>query len=232
MPEEMVRSYRERWQQNRAGLTGSLLLHGLAVALWLAWSLGHPVRPAPPLKAMLVDLVKLPVIAPGVSGGALQVARPREASAPRILGVRPQAATLPPDALEARIASLADLKAPASLLPAPDNDGTSGGAGNGGGYALADFVRAQILRRWWPNLDTDSARGTPVAIRLKMTRAGVISDLRIVDQERFDHDKLFHGLALSARNAAILASPIPLPPGKYDAVMDIAITLDPKAVLH
>jgi hypothetical protein len=69
-------------------------------------------------------------------------------------------------------------------------------------------------------------------MRLKMTRAGVISDIRIVDQQRFNNDKLFHSMALSARNAAILASPIPLPPGKYDAVMDIAITLDPKAVLH
>ena len=140
--------------------------------------------------------------------------------------------TPPPDALEARIAALADLSAPASALPAPDNDGTAGGGGNGGGYALADFVRAQILRRWWPDLDTGAARGMPVALRLKMTRAGVISDVRILDQQRFNTDKLFHGMALSARNAAILASPIPLPPGKYDAVMDIAITFDPKAVLH
>ena len=60
----------------------------------------------------------------------------------------------------------------------------------------------------------------------------MISDVRIVDQQRFNNDKLFHGMALSARNAAILASPIPLPPGKYDAVMNIAITFDPKAVLH
>ena len=59
---------------------------------------------------------------------------------------------------------LAEMKAAHSVLPAPDNDGTASGAGGGGGYALADFVRAQILRRWWPNLDTDSARGTPVAM--------------------------------------------------------------------
>jgi hypothetical protein len=146
--------------------------------------------------------------------------------------VKPQAVTPPPDALEARIASMAKLSAPASTLPAPDNDGTSGGAGDGGGYALADFVRAQILRRWWPELDSSAARGTPVALQLKMTRAGVISDIRIVDQERFRTDKLFHSMALSARNAATLASPISLPPGQYDAVMDIAITLDPRAALH
>ena len=72
----------------------------------------------------------------------------------------------------------------------------------------------------------------PVAIRLKMSRSGVISDVRIVDQVRFVNDKLFRDMALSARNAALLASPIPLPPGHHKAVSDITITLDPRAVLR
>jgi hypothetical protein len=234
MAGRMASFTRETWQENRAGLTGSLLLHGLLLALLLLWSLQHPPNPAPPLKAMLVDLVTVPVIAPGAAGGAPKKAiMPHQATAPRISGVRPNSVTPPPDALEAQIAALADARAPESVLPSPDNDGLGGGGtGNGGGYALADFVRAQILRRWWPELDSSAARGMPVALRLKMTRAGVISDIRILDQQRFNTDKLFHSMALSARNAAILASPIPLPPGKYDAVMDIAITLDPKAVLH
>jgi len=46
---------------------------------------------------------------------------------------------------------------------------------------------------------------------------------------RFVNDKLFRNMAISARNAAELASPISLPPGHYDAVMNIAITLDPKS---
>jgi hypothetical protein len=219
------------WRQNRAGVTGSVLLHILALVIWLSWSLQHPVQTAPPLKAMLVDLVNLPVVTPGIAGGTPQVAKPRQANAPHISGVRPQGAA-PPDILEARIAALANLSTAASALPAPDNDGNAGGAGNGGGYALADFVRAQILRRWWPDLAPGARRGMPVALQLKMTRAGVISDIRIVDQQRFNNDKVFHGMALSARNAATLASPLALPPGKYDAVMDIAITLDPQAVLH
>ena len=55
-----------------------------------------------------------------------------------------------------------------------------------------------------------------------MSRAGQMSDIRIVDQARFNTDKLFHDMALSARNAALIASPIPLPPGHYDAVTEIA----------
>ena len=227
-----MQDFGTRVRQERAGWTGSALLHGALLALWLTWSMGHPVHPAPPLKAMLVDLVQIPVVAPGSSGGALVVSRPRQALAPKQLGERPQAVTPPPDALEARIAAMANLTTPASALPAPDNDGNAGGAGTGGGYALSDFVRAQILRRWWPELSSDAERGTAVAMQLKMSRSGVISDIRILDQDRFQHDKLFRSMALSARNAAILASPIPLPPGKYDAVMDISITLDPRAVLH
>jgi len=221
------------WRENRAGLTGSLLLHVFALALWLNWSLIHPVPPEPPLKAMLVDLVHMPVVAPGPQGSTIQEGRPRPAIAPHPSGVKPQGVTPPPDALEARIAEMAQLQAPASPLPAADNDGMAGrGSGDGGGYALADFVRAQILRLWWPDLTTESARGTPVAMTLRMSRQGVITDVRINDQQRFNTDKLFRSMALSARNAAMLASPIPLPPGHYDAVMTIAITLDPKAVLH
>jgi hypothetical protein len=220
------------WRDNGKGLTGSLLLHGLILALWLNWSITHPAPQPPPLKAMLVDLVAEPMTQPGAAGGAPQAARPRPAIAPRVLGVKPQAQTPAPDELEARIAKMAQLQAPASVLSAPDNGGTSYGSGSGGGYALADFVRAQILRRWWPDLTSDSTRGMPVALSLKMTRDGVISDVRITDQQRFNTDKLFRSMALSARNAAMLASPIPLPPGHYDAVMNISITLDPKAVLH
>jgi hypothetical protein len=220
------------WRENGKGLTGSLLLHGLALALWLNWSLVHPTPAPPPLKAMLVDLVEMPVIAPGPAGGAPAQNKPRPAIAPRAVGVKPQATTPVPDELEARIARMARLQAPASTLAAPDNDGAAYGNGSGGGYALADFVRAQILRRWWPGLTADSARGMPVALRLKMTRAGVISDVEITDQQRFNSDKLFRDMALSARNAAMLASPIALPPGRYDAVMNISVTLDPKAVLR
>jgi hypothetical protein len=173
----------------------------------------------------------VPTMVPGPSGGAQTPLRAPVPAAPKDKGVRPKSATLPPDELEARIAQMAQLRAPDTALPAPNN-GAGAGSGTGGGYALADFVRAQILRRWWPQLESDAARGTPVAIRLKLSRLGVISDVQIVDQARFANDKLFRNMALAARNAALLASPISLPPGKYDAVMDIAITLDPHAVLR
>ena len=57
---EQVRQ--DRWAGGR-GLAGSLLLHGLVLLLWLNWSLAHPVPEPAPLKALLVDLVAMPMIA-------------------------------------------------------------------------------------------------------------------------------------------------------------------------
>jgi hypothetical protein len=229
----MLQKARDLWQENRAGMTGSVLLHLAFVLIAFWWGLTHPVARQAPLKAMLVDLVAIPPPVPGPQGGAEAPQRAPLPSAPKVEGVRPKATAPPPDELESRIAKMAELRAPDAILPAPDNAlGNGTGVDSGSGYALADFVRAQILRRWWPQLESNAARGTPVAIHLKLSRAGVISDVQIVDQTRYANDKLFRNMAVSARNAALLASPISLPPGHYDAVMDIALTLDPKAALH
>jgi hypothetical protein len=218
------------WQDGR-GLAVSLLLH-LAALLLVWWHFNHAAPAAPRLVATMVELVNQPVIVPGPAGGASAPVHAPERTAPHVTGVTPKATTPPPDEMEARIRGFASLTAPETALPTPDNDGYGGGAGSGGGYALADYVRAQILRRWWPSLGTDAARGLAVALHLKMSRAGQLSDIEIVDQDRFKTDKQFHDMALSARNAAVNASPIALPPGHYDAVTEISITLDPKAVLR
>jgi hypothetical protein len=221
----------EHWRKDKAGWLVSLLLHGVFLVLCLSWTF-HAAVP-PQRKAVPVDLVPMLTIGPGRPGGAPLVRpQPRQALAPVRAGERPQANKPPPDEIEARIAALASLREAAAPLPAPDNDGAAAGTGDGAGYALADFVRAQILRKWWPKLETQSARATAVAIRLKISRTGVLSDIRIVDQQRFAADRQFRDMALSARNAAILASPIPLPPGNYEAMKDIAITLDLRAVLR
>src|SRR5215469_8272755 len=198
----MLQRARILWQENRAGLTGSVLLHLLFLLIALWWSIAHPVTRQAPLKAMLVDLVAVPANVPGPSGGAMTPLRAPVPAAPKVEGVKPKAQTPPPDELESRIAQMAQLRAPDTALPAPDNGASSGNGSGGGTYTLADFVRAQILRRWWPQLESDAARGMPVAIKLKLSRSGVISDVQIVDQQRFINDKLFRNMAISARNAA------------------------------
>ena len=50
--------------------------------------------------------------------------------------------------------------------------------------------------------------------------------------DRFITDKAFRDMALSARDAALLASPIQFPGGLALKSQTLTITLDPKAVLR
>ena len=228
----MFQAVRNLWQENRAGLAGSVLLHLVFLAICLWWGMTHPVQRQPPLKAMLVDLVTVPTPQPGSSGAP---AAPRHAPVPVYTAPKVRACG------RRRPYRRRTKPKPASpnwrncVRPTPDcpRPTMAAAAGTGGGnYTLADFIRAQILRRWWPALESRAAKAMPVAIRLDMSRNGVISNVRIIDQVRFLNDKQFRDMALSARNAALLASPIPLPPGHHKAVSDINIILDPRAVLR
>jgi len=60
----------------------------------------------------------------------------------------------------------------------------------------------------------------------------VIDTVDVVDQERFRTNKAFRDMALSARDAALLASPIQWPGGLSQKSQTLTIDLDPKAVLR
>jgi hypothetical protein len=219
---------------DRPGWVLSLALH-LGVVLLAIWYLAaRPVLP-PPQRALPVELVTLaPASGPSGAQPAPRAGapRPRPAAAPRPEGVKPDATEQPQDELSAKLRALAQLSAPDTPLAVGGGTG-EGGSGRGAGtYALRDFIRAQILRRWLPALSDAAARATVVRLRLNVSSGGAISDIVIVDQDRFRTDAVFHGMALSARNAAMLASPIRMPPGNWPKVIPLEIDLDPKAALR
>ena len=80
----MLQRARILWQENRAGLTGSVLLHLLFLLIIVWWGITHPVARQPPLKAMLVDIVTAPAIVPGPSGGAQTPLRAPVPAAPKV----------------------------------------------------------------------------------------------------------------------------------------------------
>ena len=142
------------------------------------------------------------------------MARPHPESAPVPEGVVPTRTQVPEDELSAKLRALAQLKTPDAALPNADNSAAPGGGGDGAGegnYALKDFIRAQILRRWLPDLSIPGARNMPVLVRIRLLKSGVIDDVTIVDQQRFHDRQAFRNMALSARDAALLASPIQIP---------------------
>jgi len=237
MPDRIWDRTRVRRETGPAVLL-SLLLHGLLLLLAL-WYLGHrPAITPAQLRALPVDLV--------IGGGAgqatsaapatrLQIAPPHPESAPVPEGISPKGVQQPEDELSAKLRALAQLKTPDAALPNADNTAVPGGGGEGAGegnYALKDFIRAQILRRWLPDLSIPGARDMPVLLRIRLLKSGAIDDVGIVDQRRFYSDKAFHNMALSARNAALLASPIQIPGVKYEKTQTLTIDLDPKAVLR
>jgi len=237
MPDRIWDRTRVRRETGPAVLL-SLLLHGLLLLLAL-WYLGHrPAITPAQLRALPVDLV--------IGGGAgqatsaapatrLQIAPPHPESAPVPEGISPKGVRQPEDELSAKLRALAQLKTPDAALPNADNTAVPGGGGEGAGegnYALKDFIRAQILRRWLPDLSIPGARDMPVLLRVRLLKSGAIDDVGIVDQRRFYSDKAFHNMALSARNAAFLASPIQIPGVKYEKTQTLTIDLDPRAVLR
>ena len=220
------------------GVLLSLLLHLLLLlaAIWYVHQ--RPVLTQTQLRALPVELViggTMGQEASTAPATRLQVARPHPESAPVPEGTNPKGTKEPEDELSARLRALAQLKTPDAALPNADNTSAPGGTGSGegeGNYALKDFIRAQILRRWLPDLSVPGARNLPVLVRVRLLKSGVIDNVYVVDQERFLTDKAFRNMALSARDAALLASPIQWPGGLTQKSQTLTINLDPKAVLR
>ena len=230
-----ARTQRRDWK----GPTLSLALHSLLLLLAI-WYVAHrPQMREAAIRALPVELVLGGSLGQSDVHPAarLQIATPHPVTAaPVPEGVSPKGTKQPEDELSARLRAFAQLQAPDAALPNADNSAMpgagSGGGGGEGNYALKDFIRAQILRRWLPDLGIAGARNMPVEVRVRLLSSGIIDDVTILDQVRFNNDKAFRNMALSARDAALLASPIQLPPGRYQRVTVLTIDLDPKAVLR
>lgn len=101
-------------------------------------------------------------------------------------------------------------------------------AGASATLAVRDFIRAQVERRWTPDLATLGRRNFSVLIYVEITGAGVVRGAEIADPARSNSDGVYRAMALSARNAVLLSSPFALPAGRYSELMDFTLRLDTK----
>ena len=84
-------------------------------------------------------------------------------------------------------------------------------------------------RHWyWDRRRLAAAGDWAVSIHLLLNRDGSVAKAEIVDDPGHGGNPEYHDLALSARNAVLLSSPFNLPPGLYESVRDITLTLDPR----
>ena len=136
------------------------------------------------------------------------------------------------DALESKLQALAELRQPdntqsISRLLAANSAGLSGRPGRG----LEDLIRAQIERRWNLDLAALGSGDFSVPIHVEMTSKGVVLKAEIVDSGR-TNDPAYREVAVSARNAVLLSSPLSLPAGHYQGLMDMVLFLNPRDALR
>ncbi|HKF74486.1 MAG TPA: hypothetical protein VKB68_22265 [Stellaceae bacterium] len=147
----------------------------------------------------------------------------------------------PADELTAKLQSLARLRQPAPPIPPDPGQRQDKGVSNvtassanaapsaQASYSVIDFLRVQVERHWyWDRRRLGAAGEWVVSIHVLLNRDGSVAKAEIVDDPRHNGDPAYHDLALSARNAVLLSSPLNLPPGRYENVKDVTLTLDPR----
>jgi hypothetical protein len=227
--------------QGREGVAGfalSVLLHGLVLCLLLVVGVFGT-------RGSQGGLEIVPVEVEIAHQSASAPAEPRTAALPQPDAARPSDATADgvarlsepvTDALKAKLEALAKLRQPDVTTPSEKN-GAAGPdrvakndditSGLEGPFSVKDYIRAQVERRWNPDLATLRNSDVSVPIHVEITSAGVVLKAEIVDTARAA-DPDYREIAVSARNAVLLSSPLALPAGHYQGVMDLVLYLNPK----
>ena len=233
--------------ENGPGILASGLAHGLALLLILFWFQSAPHTSPEKLRTVLVDIIHLgdeTASPPSLQKSAMPqqrayVRRATTAHSPDI-GVLPNSKPVVRDDFLNRLNTLSKLRAPETDTQALHGQGenhaesTSNDAapGNDATYSLRDYIRAQVLRRWNLDLGAPGGRAIIVALHVVMRSNGTIAAAEIVDKRRYATDAAYRQIAMSARNAVLLSSPISLPAGNYPAETEMTIHLDPRDALH
>jgi hypothetical protein len=229
-------------RESAAGFALSVLLHGLVLCLLLVVGVFGTRGSQGGLEIVPVEVE----IAPR---SASAQAEPPTAALPQPDAARPSMETADgvarlsapdTDALKAKLEALAKLRQPDAVTPSEEN-GAAGPArvaknddiasGLEGPFSVKDYIRAQVERRWNPDLAALRNHEVSVPIHVEITSAGVVLKAEIVDTARAA-DPDYREVAVSARNAVLLSSPIALPAGHYQEVMDMVLYLNPKDALR
>lgn len=226
--------------ETRTGLLGSLALHLLAALLLLFVTPKLITTPRPVESSFSVEVVEL---APPAAAPSSEVAVPQPAAPPRTAPARPQALPhLPPQPK----AELPKPPTPPSPAPSPETPqslaglnmsiarpsmGTgAAGARPRGMFDVKDLIREQIERHWVFDRNKLPAGDRTVVLRVTIAQDGTVTGAEIVDEPQHGLDPAYQTLARSARNAALLASPLTIPVERYQEVKEVTLRMNPAAV--
>ncbi|WP_146002582.1 hypothetical protein [Telmatospirillum siberiense] len=236
---------------SRWGVGCSLLLHGLVV-LAILLGLPHLLSPSPP--PPVVDPLPVDLVSEGAAAAAAEAGSPiRPASqatdlkidekplAPPVSDIPARKKHPPTDSTTLPLRSRVDRPSRAKAKPpVPSQNGQSamgpgltdgtGASGWRSTISIKDFLRAQVERHLEFSTTAWGAADFVVSIHVVLEPDGVVRNAEIVDDPRYIADKLFRSVADSARRAVLVASPLQLPPGRYEAFHDIVLDINPRDV--
>ena len=235
----------ENARARRPALLGSLIIH-IALIVLLLYRVApddseNSIKFFPVELVTLADRTTTPVPAkPDLPRQRTASVRPQKRkspppsvplTAPQPIPAAPEkgveSVPLPPkDALQSRLEAFANLSLPGNdSISASGNGLTQGPAG----YDVKDYVRSQVEHHWSLDLDAIEDRKITVAIHVVLTPDGVVRKAEIINNEHADAE--YRWLAISARNAALLASPVALPAGIPASALDLILNLSPADAL-
>jgi outer membrane biosynthesis protein TonB len=99
-----------------------------------------------------------------------------------------------------------------------------------------DYIRAQIEPRWNVDVGARDAQNLVVRVRIQILPDGTVTQAILqVDDVRYASDSFYRAAADAARRAALLASPLKVPPNKPDffrTYSDITLNFDPRSLIR
>jgi hypothetical protein len=227
-----------------AGLALSVVLHGLVLLLLFVVGVfgSEGSEGGLEIVPVEVELTQQSALAPAQQ----QVANLPQSNVARPLldstrdAVMPSTGPSRADGLQAKLEALAKLRQPDAITPnqengaaRPDRTATNEDitSGREGPFSVKDYIRAQVERRWNLDLATLGNSNFSVPIHVELTSDGVVLKAEIVESARAS-DPAYREVAVSARNAVLLSSPLSLPTGHYQGLMDMVLFLNPRDALR
>ena len=92
------------------------------------------------------------------------------------------------------------------------------------------MVRMHIASRWNPPPAAAGADKLKVDIFVRLEQDGSVIDASIVEERRYNNDQTYRAAANAALRAVLDASPLPLPPEKYDQWREFIFGFDPRFI--